>query len=29
MWKKRTDNGTMPWIRKKIKMGLYYGAKLF
>ena len=29
MWKKRTDIGTMPWIRKKIKIGLYYGAKLF
>ena len=29
MWKKRTDIGTMPWIRKKIKIGLFYGAKLF
>ena len=27
--KKRTDIGTMPWIRKQIKIGLYYGAKLF
>jgi hypothetical protein len=27
--KKRTDIGTMPWIRKKIKISLYYGAKLF
>jgi hypothetical protein len=27
--KKRTDIGTMPWIRKKIKIGLCYGAKLF
>ena len=25
MWKKRTDIRTMPWIRKKIKIGLYYG----
>jgi hypothetical protein len=29
MWKKRTDIGKMPRIRKKIKIGLYYGAKLF
>jgi hypothetical protein len=29
MWKKRTDIGTRPWIRKQIKIGLYYGAKLF
>ena len=27
--KKRTDIGTMPWIRKQIKIGLCYGAKLF
>jgi hypothetical protein len=27
--KKRTDIGTMPWICKKIKIGLCYGVKLF
>ena len=27
--KKRTDIGTMPWIRKKIKIGLYYGKNCF
>ena len=27
--KKRMDIWTMPWIRQKIKIGLYYGEKLF
>jgi hypothetical protein len=27
--KKRTDIGTMKWIRKRTKIGLYYGAICF
>jgi hypothetical protein len=29
MWKKRTDIVAMPWIREKIKIGLYYGQNCF